>query len=153
LDLESISNLSLRLCFQPQRYKAPDRVSSGQGFVARRCDPRINRGKLGGVPSLADLNTFSRRGRAAPFLWYHTCLCHKPWYHRRKPRGSANLRPGAGIVLSLPLTRRDSGSASAGAIPKQKDRPKAVSPIYLASQALRISHSSAAPSNQSTECH
>ena len=34
-----------------------------------------------------------------------------------------------------------------------KDRPKAVSPIYLASQALRISHSSAAPSNQSTECH
>jgi hypothetical protein len=95
LDLESISNLSLRLCFQPQRYKAPDRVSSGQGFVARRCDPRINRGKLGGVPSLADLNTFSRRGRAAPFLWYHTCLCHKPWYHRRKPRGSANLRPGS----------------------------------------------------------
>ena len=42
---------------------------------------------------------------------------------------------------------------AAGAIPKQKDRPKAVSPIDLASQALRISHSSAAPSNQSTECH
>jgi hypothetical protein len=64
-------------------------VNSGQGFVVRRGDPRINRGKLGGVPSLADFLL----GRAAPFLWYHTCLCHKPWFHRSKRRESANFRP------------------------------------------------------------
>jgi hypothetical protein len=39
------------------------------------------------VPTLADLNPFARRGRTALFLWYHTCVCHKPWYHRSKPRG------------------------------------------------------------------
>jgi len=92
LDLESISKLSLRLCFQPERYQAADGVSAGNGFVARRGDPSINGGKLRGVPSLADLNTFSRRGRAALFLWYHTCLCHKPWYHGKKPRGSGMHR-------------------------------------------------------------
>ena len=72
MDLESISSLSLRLCFQPQRYETPDRVNSGQGFVVRRGDPRINRGKLGGVPSLADLNTFSCW--AGPRLFFGTTL-------------------------------------------------------------------------------
>jgi hypothetical protein len=69
-------------------------VSSCQSFVARRCDPSINCGQLGGVPSLADLNTFSCRSGATLFLWYHTCRRHKPWYHRCRPRGSANFRLG-----------------------------------------------------------
>jgi hypothetical protein len=73
---------SFGLRLQPQRYQAPDRVSPGHGFVARCCDPSINGGKFGGVPPLADLNPFSCRGRTALFLWYQTCLRHKPWYHK-----------------------------------------------------------------------
>jgi hypothetical protein len=65
-----------------------------QRFVGRRRDPSINRGKLVGVPPLANLNPFTCGSGAAPFLWYHTSLCHKPWYHRSKPRGSANFRLG-----------------------------------------------------------
>jgi hypothetical protein len=66
-----------------------------QRFVGRRCDPSINRGKFGGMPPLANLNPFTCGGGPALFLWYHTCLCHKPWYHRNKPRGSANFRLGS----------------------------------------------------------
>jgi hypothetical protein len=47
------------------------------------------------MPALADLNTLASWHRAPFFLWYHTCLCHKPWYHKSKPRGSANFRPGS----------------------------------------------------------
>jgi hypothetical protein len=51
------------------------------------------------MPPLANLDAFSRWGRASLFLWYHTCLCHKPWYHRSKPRGNCNFR----IAGALPI--------------------------------------------------
>src|SRR3982074_924470 len=47
------------------------------------------------MPPLANLSPLACGGGAALFLWYHACLCHKPWYHRSKPRGSANFRPGS----------------------------------------------------------
>lgn len=40
------------------------------------------------MPALANLDPLTSRRRASFFLWYHTCLSHKPWYHRNKPRGS-----------------------------------------------------------------
>jgi hypothetical protein len=45
------------------------------------------------LPAHADLRAFAGWGGAAPFLWYHTCLCHKPWYHKSKPEGSSELPP------------------------------------------------------------
>jgi hypothetical protein len=68
-------------------------MSAGKGFVARRCDPSIDRGKLGGMPSLADLDAFSRWGRAPLFLWYHTCLCHKTVVPQKQAEGKLQLPP------------------------------------------------------------
>ena len=51
------------------------------------------------MPPLANLDAFSRWGRASLFLWYHTCLCHKSWYHGSKPGGSCNFR----IAGALPI--------------------------------------------------
>ena len=60
-------------------------------FVGRGSDPSINCSKLGRVPSLANLDALASRRRASLFLWYHTCLRHKSWYHRSKLSGSCNF--------------------------------------------------------------
>ena len=44
------------------------------------------------MPPLTDLHPFSCWGWAALFLWYHTCLRHKSWYHRSKLSGSCNFQ-------------------------------------------------------------
>jgi hypothetical protein len=58
------------------------------------------------MPALAYLDALTSRCGTSSFLWYHTCLCHKPWYHRRKPGERASSFASQTLRLR-PLPRRN----------------------------------------------
>lgn len=53
---------------KPQRYKASDRMSPGNGFIRGCSDPCINCSQFGRVPSFANLSALPVAGRPRGFL-------------------------------------------------------------------------------------
>jgi hypothetical protein len=76
---------------QPELDQAADGFGTRGDIVLG--PPLVNRRQLQIVPAHADLRAFAGWGGAAPFLWYHTCLCHKTMVPQKQAEGKLELPP------------------------------------------------------------